>query len=40
MPVALIFHQHFAGLGAFEVDGFDGERGSGFPGDGGAGFHA
>ena len=31
--------QHLAGLRAFDVDGLDGERLAGFPGDRGAGFH-
>jgi hypothetical protein len=36
---SLDFDQHFAGLGAFEVDGFDAQRGAGLPGNGCAGFH-
>jgi hypothetical protein len=36
----LDFDQHLSGLGAFEVDGFDGQGCARFPGDGGFGFHA
>ena len=31
--------QHLAGARALQVDFFHGERGTGFPGDGGFGFH-
>ena len=31
--------QHLAGLRAFDVDGLDGQRLTGLPGDCGAGFH-
>jgi len=35
----LDFNQDFAGTRAVEIHLFDGERGAGFPGDGGFGLH-
>ncbi|MNF06203.1 hypothetical protein D3C80_2061080 [compost metagenome] len=35
----LDFHQHFPGARAVQVHVFNGQRGAGFPGDGGFGFH-
>ncbi|MNN24132.1 hypothetical protein D3C81_1375500 [compost metagenome] len=35
----LHFHQHFPGARAVQVHVFDGQRGAGFPGDGGFGLH-